>query len=101
MLGEFFPDKKRLISVCEKHKIVKLALFNEEYFPSEILPEHDLLMLVEFAPRNQISYFDLLRAARELSLLLGGRQVDLRTRNSIRAYHRQEMLDSAVVQYAA
>ncbi|MDI9408229.1 MAG: hypothetical protein QM523_03175 [Candidatus Pacebacteria bacterium] len=76
-------------------------MVDQQYYSSEILPDHDLILLVEFAPNQQVSYFDLLRAARDLSNLLGDKKIDLRTRNSLRAYHRQEMLDSAVVQYAA
>ena len=36
----------------------------------------------------------------ELSALLGGRKVDLRTPEDLSRYFRQEILDTAEVQYA-
>ena len=46
------------------------------------------------------SLFDLARMERELSTLLGGRRVDLRTPKELSRYFREEVLSSAIVQYA-
>ncbi|MDI9408231.1 MAG: nucleotidyltransferase [Candidatus Pacebacteria bacterium] len=101
MLKHVFKDQDKLRNLCQKHGIIKLALFDEKYYPSELMPDHHLIMLVEFVPDKRIGYYGFLGIADELSELLDGQQIDLRTSVELKAYHRQEMLDSAVVQYAA
>ena len=49
-------------------------------------------MLVEFRPGETPSLFDLARMERELSTLVGGRKVDLRTRQDLSRYLRDEVL---------
>ena len=102
MLDHIFKDQNRLREICDRFEITKLSLLDEKFYPSEIMPDHDLMLLVEFAPSAKFGYFEFFSAANELSALIGpGKQVDLRTSVELKAYHRQEMLDSAVVQYAA
>ncbi|HEV8725896.1 MAG TPA: hypothetical protein VGW77_35210 [Candidatus Binatia bacterium] len=56
--------------------------------------------MVEFQPGETPSLFDLARMERDLSKLLGGRKVDLRTPNELNRYFREEVLSTASVQYA-
>ena len=55
-------------------------------------------MLVEFEPREGITYLDLARLERELSKLLG-RKVDLRTPEELSRYFRDRVLAEAQAQY--
>ena len=102
MLNQIFPDAEKLKLICQKYQISRLALLDQKFYPSELMPDHQLMLLAEFEPEAKIGFVKYFGAANELSELLGeGIQIDLRTKPALRAYHRQEMLDSAVVQYAA
>ena len=102
MIKQIFSDQTKLKEICEKYNIIKLELMDEKFYPSELMPDHQLLMLAEFKQGAKIGFIKYFGAANELSALLGeGIQIDLRTKPALRAYHRQEMLDSAIVQYAA
>ena len=50
--------------------------------------------------RGSPSLLDLARMERDLSRLLDGRKVDLRTPNELSRYFRDEVLSTASVQYA-
>jgi hypothetical protein len=64
-------------------------------------PDSDVDVLVEFEPGHVPGLFGISRMARELSPLLGGRTVDLRTPEDLSRYFRDEVLAIAEVQYAA
>jgi uncharacterized protein len=66
----------------------------------ELPEDSDIDMLVEFHPDEAPTLFDLARMERELSTLLGGRKVDLRTPQDLSRYFRDEVLSSATVEYA-
>jgi len=55
---------------------------------------------VEFEPGNVPSFFRLFDMEEELSVILGGRKVDIRTPEDLSRYFRDRVLASAVVQYA-
>ncbi|GJL58518.1 MAG: hypothetical protein NPIRA03_13750 [Nitrospirales bacterium] len=57
-------------------------------------------MLVEFEPDQAPGLFGIARMERELSSLLAGRKVDLRTPQDLSRYFRQRILEEAEVQYA-
>ena len=57
-------------------------------------------MLVEFAPGRAPGLLGVASMEIELSPLIGGRKVDLRTPEDLSRYFRQEVLDMAEVQYA-
>ena len=57
--------------------------------------------IVEFEPDKSPGYLGMVRMQRELSAILGGRIVDLRTPRELSKYFRQEVLAGAAVQYAA
>ena len=58
-------------------------------------------VLVEFEPGQRAGYLRMAGMERELSVILGGRKVDLRTLYELSQYFRDEVLRTAVVQYAA
>ena len=101
MLDHIFPDQERLKAVCEHYKIIKLAILDAEFYPTDMIPGYDIMMLVEFGPEVKVGYFKLFSAAEELSQLLDNQKIDLRMELGLRAFHRSEMLESAVIEYAA
>ena len=94
---ELPPDK--LADFCKRNRIRKLSLFGSA-LKGELRKDSDIDLLVEFHPDEAPSLFDLARMERELSKLLGGRKVDLRTPNELSRYFRDEVLSTASVQYA-
>jgi predicted nucleotidyltransferase len=54
---------------------------------------------VEFAPEVRIGFFRLAEIEDELSQLLGGRKVDLRTPMDLSRYFRDEVVREAQVLY--
>ncbi len=67
---------------------------------SDFQPDSDVDILVEFVPGHVPGLLGIARMERELSALLGGRKVDLRTPEDLSRYFRQQVLDEAEVQYA-
>ena len=63
-------------------------------------PESDVDVLVEFDPDHIPTLFDVVRMERELSQTLG-RKADMRTPEDLSRYFRDEVVQTAVVQYAA
>jgi len=77
-----------------------LSLFGSEA-KGTARTDSDIDLLVEFETGATPTFFDLARIESELSELLGGRLVDLRTAQDLSRYFRDEVVREAVVQYAA
>jgi uncharacterized protein len=82
-----------------KHHIRKLSIFGS-YLREDFGPESDIDFLVEFEPDHIPGLIELAGMEIELSELLGGQKVDLRTPNELSRYFRDEVLAEAEVQYA-
>jgi predicted nucleotidyltransferase len=63
-------------------------------------PESDIDFLVEFDSQHIPTLFDVAGMEIELSELLNGRKVDLRTPQDLSRYFRDEVVAHAEVQYA-
>ncbi len=92
--------KEKIASFCMKHHIRKLSLFGS-VLRSDFGPSSDIDILVEFEAGKGPSFFRLFDMEEELSTMLGGRKVDIRTLKDLSRYFRDRVLDTAVVQYAA
>ncbi|GBF80606.1 nucleotidyltransferase family protein [Aphanothece sacrum] len=90
--------QNKIKAFCQQYKIQKLSLFGS-VLRKDFTTESDLDFLVEFLPEAKITYFDLAQMERELSLILDGRKIDLRTPAELSHYFRQEVLEIALVQY--
>ena len=92
-------DPARLAAVCRRHRIARLSLFGS-VLTDAFGPESDVDVLVEFevghTPGLGISDVE-----DDLSALFGGRAVDLVTLPSLHRLIRDQVLESAVVQFAA
>jgi len=92
------PDAK-IRAFCARNHIRRLALFGS-VLRDDFAPGSDVDMLVEFDPDHVPGLFGLAAMERELSALLGGRRVDLRTPRELSRYFREEVTSHALVQYA-
>jgi uncharacterized protein len=87
-----------LASLCRRHHIRRLSLFGS-MLKGTARPDSDVDLLVEFEPGARPSFFDLADIEQELSALLGGRRVDVRTAKDLSRYFRDEVVRDAEVQY--
>ncbi|MEO0533367.1 MAG: nucleotidyltransferase family protein [Cyanobacteria bacterium P01_A01_bin.123] len=90
--------KDQLAAFCQRHHIRKLSLFGS-ILRDDFTPESDIDFLVEFVSGTRVTYLDLAGMELELSDLLTGRKVDLRTPAELSPNFRQAVLDAAMVQY--
>lgn len=92
-------DKSKLAAFCRKHKIRRLALYGSVLSDS-FRPDSDVDVLVEFQPGSAPGLLGIAHMEKELSAILDGRKVDLRTPEDLSRYFRQTVLANAEVQYA-
>jgi hypothetical protein len=85
---------------CIKHCVQRLSLFGSVQ-KGTARSDSDIDFLVEFESGAKPTLLDLAGMEEELSELLGGRPVDLRTANELSRYFRDEVLRQAEVQYVA
>lgn len=100
MLGRLSFDGEVLADVCRRHHIRRLSLFGSVLKGIE-RADSDVDLLVEFIPEKEPGLLGLAEIEAELSNLLGGRTVDLRTPQDLSKHFRSEVLRTAEVQYAA
>ena len=79
--------------------VLRCGLFGS-FLREEMTPESDVDLLVEFEPDRVPGLFGIARMEWELSVLLGGLKVDLRTPQDLSRYFRPRVLEEAEVQYA-
>ena len=84
---------------CLKHHIRRLALFGS-VLGDHFGPASDVDLLVEFEPHHVPGLLRLAAMERELSTMMGGRRVDMRTPSDLSRYFRDDVIAQAVVQYA-
>jgi len=93
-------DQDALAALCRRHHIRRLSLFGS-VLKGAAGPESDIDLLVEFAAGQAPGLIALAGIELELSAMLGGRKVDLRTPADLSRYFRDEVVRTAAVQYAA
>lgn len=91
--------QERITEFCRRHHIRRLSVFGSA-LREDFREDSDVDILVEFEPGCAPGLLELVRMERELSKLLGGRKVDLRTPEDLSRYFREEVLKEAEVQYA-
>jgi predicted nucleotidyltransferase len=90
--------KGEIARFCQRHHIRKLSLFGS-VLRDDFTPQSDIDFLVEFEPGKTPGYFKIVSMEMELSELLEGRKIDLRTPNELSVYFRDRVMAEAVVQY--
>ena len=76
-----------------------LALFGS-ILRDDFGPSSDIDVLVQFDDERTPGLFALAAIERELSVLFGGRKIDIRTPFDLSRYFRDEVVSEAEVQYA-
>jgi predicted nucleotidyltransferase len=92
------PDETRA-PFCRRHHVRRLALVGSRLTGTGG-PESDIDLLVECEPGQEPGLLGLADMEAELSTLLGGRRVDLRTPAELSRSFRDEVVRTAEVQYA-
>ena len=98
MARPLFRDTDALAAICRRHHIRRLSLFGSTLKGISGL-DSDVDLLVEFEPDARPTLLTMARIELELSPLLGGRKVDLRTAQDLSRYFRDEIVRSAELQY--
>jgi len=88
-------NKKKIDACCKKHHITYLALFGS-ILTSHFSASSDVDILVKFDKNHTPGLFGFFDIQDELSEILG-REVDLKTPNSLSRYFRNTVLSTAQV----
>ena len=97
-MGLLEVSEAELAPICRRHRIRKLSLFGSR-LKGTARPDSDVDLLVEFEPDAVPGLLGIAAMELELSALLGGRKVDLRTAQDLSRYFRDEVVRTAEVQY--
>jgi predicted nucleotidyltransferase len=100
MPERLFQDRDALAALCLRHAIRRLSLFGS-VLRGTARADSDVDLLVEFVPGSEPGLLGLSGIEAELSALLGGRRVDLRTPGDLSRHFRTEVMSTAAPQYAA
>jgi predicted nucleotidyltransferase len=92
-------DREALAELCRRHHITRLSLFGS-VLRDDFRPDSDVDVMVEFE-EGKTPGFDIVEVQDELSVLFGGRRVDLVTRPGLNRRLREPILASAQVMYGA
>lgn len=99
-MGDRLPlESATLAEFCRRHGIRTLSLFGST-LKGTAGPDSDIDLLVEFEPGRVPGLAGIAAMELELSELLGGKKVDLRTTRDLSRYFRDEVVRTAEVQYA-
>jgi len=100
-MGDRLPlEPVTLAELCRRHGIRKLSLLGSE-LKGTARPDSDIDLLVEFEVGARPSLLDMAQIEIELSELLGGRRVDLRTAAELSRYFKDEVMRTAQAQYVS
>jgi hypothetical protein len=100
MPHHLFTDRDALASLCRRRQIRRLSLFGSTLKGTN-RSDSDVDLLVEFDPGAKPSLLTMAAIELELSPLLGGRKVDLRTAGDLSRYFRDEVVQMAEPQFEA
>jgi len=90
--------KDAIARFCKRNHIRKLAFFGS-ILRDDFGADSDIDVLVEFESGKVPGFFGIARMERELSELLGGRKVDIRTAGDLSKYFRDKVVAGAETQY--
>jgi predicted nucleotidyltransferase len=91
--------QEKLTQFCQEQHIRRLSLFGST-LKGTARPDSDIDLLVEFEPGSEPGLLGLASMEAQLAVLLGGKKVDLRTPQDLSRYFRDQVLQTAEVQYA-
>jgi predicted nucleotidyltransferase len=91
--------QRRIDEFCVKYNIHTLSFFGS-VLRDDFRPDSDVDILVEFETGHVPGFIGLAGMERELSEILGGRRVDMRTPQDLSKFFRQKVVSEAEVLYA-
>jgi uncharacterized protein len=100
MQQRLFSDPEALAALCRRYSVRKLSLFGSTLKGAN-QPDSDVDLLVEFEPQATPGLLTMAQIEIDLSELLGGRRVDLRTAGDLSRYFRDEVVRTAEAQFEA
>ena len=90
----------KLAAFCEANGIRKLSLFGSQLHGTA-RPDSDVDLLVEFYPDRIPCLFEVARMQREISEMLDGREIDLKTPMGLPPFFRNQVIKEALLQYGS
>ncbi len=87
----------KIAEFCQRHHIRKLSLFGS-VLRDDFRPDSDVDVLVEFE-LGKTPGLAIVKMQQELSEMLNGKEVDLRTPQELSRYFRDRVMAEAAVQY--
>lgn len=88
------PEQQRCIAdICQRYGVARLQLFGSAAVGAE-RPDSDVDLLVEFAPGHYPSGFSLVDMQGELSVVFGGRAVDVAFPSVLRNPYRRRAIEA-------
>jgi hypothetical protein len=98
MTDKIAIPQEKIAEYSRRHHILRLSVYGSA-LRADFDEDSDIDILVEFEPNHVPGLFGIAHMERELSALLGGRKVDLRTPEDLSRYFRQRVLQEAEPQY--
>ena len=98
-LAQINVPEAEIADFWSRNGIRRLALFGS-VLTDRFSDSSDIDILVEFRPKERVGFFRLAEMEAELSRILGGRKVDLRTPMDLSRRFRNDVLGTAVPVYA-
>ena len=98
-LAQINVPEAEIAEFCARNGIRRLALFGS-ILTNRFSDSSDIDILVEFRPGERVGFFRLAEMEAELSRILGGRKIDLRTPMDLSRHFRNDVLGTAVPVYA-
>jgi predicted nucleotidyltransferase len=93
-------DNAKIADFCRRNRIRRFSLYGS-VLRDDFRPDSDVDVLIEFESGQEVGLLKISKLQRELSVLLGGRTVDLRTPEDLSRYFREQVLATAEEHYAA
>ena len=93
-------SRKILGEFCRRNHIVRFSLFGSA-LREDYRPDSDIDVLVVFEKNHVPGFIGLSRMERELSAILGGKTVDLRTPEDLSRFFRDRVINESKVFYEA
>ena len=95
-----FSDTVALTALCRRYHIRQLSLFGSNLRGTD-RPDSDVDLLVEFESGQEPGLLKLAGIEADLSALVGGRPVDLRTAQDLSRHFRADVVRTAEIQFVA
>ena len=90
-------SKEQIAEFCRRNHITKFAFYGS-VLHGDFRPDSDVDVLVDFESDYPVTLFDIAGMEIELSDIIG-RKIDLRTPEDLSRYFRNEVVETAEVQY--